>query len=356
LYRSVDAAEGEADALGDLGLIYQDLGDLTRAGQCHHQALGITRQIADLQGEANQLGNLGLIAYERRAYDEARGYHEQALQIDRAIGYRLGQALDLANLGNTERALGDLEGAIKRFREALSLFREIGFERGAMRQLASIGLARIDGGQAEQALSPLHEALALAETEADLDAQRQILTGLGDASALMGSRGEARRHYQAAIDALEFLRGSVTQHQQRVGFLGSDRLSPYTRMVALELSEGNEVRALEYAERSRSRLLLEQLGTSPLSPPATVARDLVVAEEEYLARLRDVVASQFLAQGDLPRSVRQEMRALQRDLHDLWSRIRPTAPDYVALRRGEAAAYLVLQQLLNLDEMSEHFG
>jgi tetratricopeptide (TPR) repeat protein len=62
-------------------------------------ALVIDREIGYRQGEANQLGNIGLIYKNKGDLDNALKYHSDALVIHREIGYKQGEANQLGNIG-----------------------------------------------------------------------------------------------------------------------------------------------------------------------------------------------------------------------------------------------------------------
>jgi tetratricopeptide (TPR) repeat protein len=93
--RARKARQGEANALGNIALIYQDQGRLEEALSYHELALALHREICDRQGEADALGNIAVVYRDRGRLEEALSYHQQALGLDREIGYRRGEAQTL---------------------------------------------------------------------------------------------------------------------------------------------------------------------------------------------------------------------------------------------------------------------
>ena len=67
-------------------MIYRVRGELDEALAYHKDALAIDREIGYKQGEADQLGNIGLIRYVGGELDEALAYLEDALKIFISIG------------------------------------------------------------------------------------------------------------------------------------------------------------------------------------------------------------------------------------------------------------------------------
>ena len=112
LYKN-DIIQSKSDALGNIGLIYSNRGDLDKALKYHQDSLKIDKKIGDRQGEANQLGNIGLIYSDKGDLDKALKYHRAALKIDKEIGYRLGEGSHLGNIALIYRAKGDLDKALK---------------------------------------------------------------------------------------------------------------------------------------------------------------------------------------------------------------------------------------------------
>jgi tetratricopeptide (TPR) repeat protein len=124
--RAAQDRQGEANALGNLGLIYTNRDALDRAEQYHKEALAIDREIGNRLSEANQLGNLGNIYHHRGDLDHAEQYHQDALAIDREIGYRLGEAQDLGNLGILAARRDQRDEACQLLTEAAAIYKGIG--------------------------------------------------------------------------------------------------------------------------------------------------------------------------------------------------------------------------------------
>ena len=75
------------------------------------QALEIAKEIDNPLGQANDLGNLGLVFQNKGELDKAAEYHRQALEILKDIGNSLGQAKALGNLGIVFKNKGELDKA-----------------------------------------------------------------------------------------------------------------------------------------------------------------------------------------------------------------------------------------------------
>jgi tetratricopeptide (TPR) repeat protein len=70
----------------DLAQKAQEIFRLDEAVQRYHEALSLARQLQDKTHECAALGNMGLIYLEKGDLDEALKYHQQSLKTDRVFG------------------------------------------------------------------------------------------------------------------------------------------------------------------------------------------------------------------------------------------------------------------------------
>jgi tetratricopeptide (TPR) repeat protein len=120
------AQESQKVALYNLiGLCYYRHGKLDLAQQNYSTSLTLANRLKDREGEANVLGNLGLITQTKGDLNQALKYYENSLQIDREIGDKKGEVSSIINIGLIFRARGDLDKALKYHEDALKIAREI---------------------------------------------------------------------------------------------------------------------------------------------------------------------------------------------------------------------------------------
>jgi len=188
--REIGNRRGEGDSLGNLGNAYAVLGETRRAIEFYEQNLAIAREIGDRRGEGNSLGNLG-IAYKnlgetRRAIE----FYEQDLAIAREIGNRRGEGNALGSLGDTYEILGETRSAIEFYEQALAIAREIGDRRSEGADLGSLGIAHKDLGKMHRAIEFYEQALAIAREIGD---RRNEGNWLGNLGVVYKKLGETRR-------------------------------------------------------------------------------------------------------------------------------------------------------------------
>jgi len=215
--------------------------------------------------------------------------------------------------------------------------------------------AHLVAARAALALGRHDETCRLATEALDVGETRNVPTLayqghqlLGALAAARGGRQEALTAFKRAIEAVERLRGRLMV-EFRVGFL-EDKEEIYEDVVGLCLELNQPVRGLEYAERAKSRALLDLLAYRlDLSIQARDGRDEPIVEE--LVRLRaerdrlyrrwesDPDCAQrgwISSEGDRGRA-QQEVMTLERRITDLWHRLLIRNADYAR----EAALWTV---------------
>ena len=118
--------EAEANALGNLGLVYADKGDLDGALEYHQKALAIDQKIANPLGQANALCNLGIVYFQKGDLDKALENYNKVLDIHKKIPNPLSEANALGNMGLVYQDKGDLDKALEHYQKALAIFEKIG--------------------------------------------------------------------------------------------------------------------------------------------------------------------------------------------------------------------------------------
>ena len=112
-HREAGDAEGEARALGRLGLVYERLGDYPAALAHMREALAICQRTGNRYGEGSHLINLGTLHRRLGHYTEAAEHQRAAAAVFTELGEVRLEGYALGNLGATDSLLG-------RYAEALA--------------------------------------------------------------------------------------------------------------------------------------------------------------------------------------------------------------------------------------------
>jgi tetratricopeptide (TPR) repeat protein len=116
-YREIDYKDGEARALGNLGLLLEDEGKLSGAKQMFDQALAVTRPTNNRSVSAYALTGLGDVLAKEADFVGARTAYSESLAMRNEIGEK-------ATAAESRLALADLTIAEGRPRDAENSARE----------------------------------------------------------------------------------------------------------------------------------------------------------------------------------------------------------------------------------------
>jgi CHAT domain-containing protein/tetratricopeptide (TPR) repeat protein len=199
IYRELKDRLGEGNALGNLGIAYDALGDYPKAIDYHQQSLKIAREIKDRNGEGNALGNLGIAYFRLGDYPKAIGFHQQRLKIARELKNRLGEGNALGNLGNAYFRLGDYPKAIDYQQQSLKIAREIKDRNGEGQSLGNLGIVYHALGDYPKAIDYQQQRLKIAREIKDRNGEGQSLGNLGLAYFDLGDYPKAIDYQQQSL-------------------------------------------------------------------------------------------------------------------------------------------------------------
>jgi tetratricopeptide (TPR) repeat protein len=192
------AAEGIH--LGNLGIALKNLGNYSRAVECHEQRLTIARELGDRNGENAALANLGGVYSAAGDNRRAIGYLEKVLEMSRVLGDRRGEGYTLGNLGAAHYALGDFRHAIEYQEQHLAISREIGDKRGEGNALGALGMAYLEFGDAGRAIEYQDQHLNLARQIGHRLGESNALGNLGVVHAKLGEKRRAINYYEQKLE------------------------------------------------------------------------------------------------------------------------------------------------------------
>jgi len=299
--RMIHSRERESIDLGNLGIIFESLGQYQKAIDFYQQSLAIAREIRDREGEAISLGNLGAAYQSLGQYKKATDYQQQSLAIIQEIGYRdiesyrkylaltrengyrKEEGIILFVLGNTYNFLGNYQKGIEFYQQSLAIMKNVGDRAGEANSLGGLGLSYYSLGQYQKAIEYLEQSLAILnkyDSNGDglfddfinirpINLKTIILFNLGNAYYSLGQ-------YQKAIDYFrqsESLYTAIGTASQRI-----DRGREYAFIpaaIARTFTDQFDLR------RETDRIFNEAL-TAWYSEPAELIRPLSINEKSRI--------------------------------------------------------------------------
>lgn len=306
---------GEADSRNALGLLYALLGDTGRARSEFQQSYAIAQKSNDAVQVSFAQANLGWTAVGLGQYEASLRDLEPALSSFEKSRNRYAEAYVLHNLGIAYTGLGSIQKARDSYERSLALKREIGDRWGEAYTLQALGESAGSIAMLEQALAARRELR---------DRTGLILT-LGSLARLHRDTrdfAKAEAEIREAIDLIESSRARLASRDLRATFLASKR-DFYEFQIDLLASQNRAEAALEAAEQSRGRLLLDRLG-DVLAEVRKNANPQLLARQRMAQRRVNALADRLERLAAGPRKGAQEA-ALQRELDAAMAESRDAA-------------------------------
>ena len=246
--------EGEATDYGNLGTLFNSLGQYDKAKEYYQKALLIRTEIGDRQGEATDYGNLGTVFQSLGKYDKAKEYLQKALVIKTEIGDRKGEASCYGNLGTVFESLGQYDKAKEYLQKALVITTEIGDKRGEAENLGNLGSVSKTVGDYEASEVCLEKALFISR---DIGAGRREFEILRDYAILYLFQNKIKDSLSClhlCIEKYEELRYFLGANDEfKTSFLDHLGIFPYKLLCTLLCDTGNARDALYVEELGRAR-------------------------------------------------------------------------------------------------------
>lgn len=238
-YRELGRQAGLAGALGNLGNVARDAGDLETAHACFDEALAIVERIGHVWEIANVRNNKAIAHAYARDLEAAGREFERALELQRSIDNKPGVAMSLTNLGNVYMDTGDHTRAEELYHEALVLCEETGDVLGFAHLNVNLGYLAQQAGDYETTHTRFCAALT---GRRDLGARGMVAQSVSAFLDLAVARG---RHERALV-----LAGVVHRMVDRVGVpLPPPQQSAHDEALAKARAQVPNARAAELERR-----------------------------------------------------------------------------------------------------------
>jgi CHAT domain-containing protein len=331
IFQEIKNRRGEAVALGNLGNAYEFLGDYKKAIAYHKDSLAICKKTKHRLGEAASLSGLGNAYNSLGDSNKAITYHKQSLTILQEIKNRRGQADALGNLANAYGALGNYKQAIKFYLQQLDICREPQTKdrRGEANCLNNIGNNYLQLQQAELAIGKFQQCLKIAKSESMPPLCFTAGRNLGDIGFTQGNWHLALEGYEPAMQAVEQLRKGSTTDDRRQKII-AEAISVYANAVQCYINLKQYDRAVESADRSRSRHLADLFASKDLYPQGEIPPEVeayyrLQQQSDRLRssendRMKPLTASpQPTPNGD---AIIKKIEELEKEKKKVWLKIR----------------------------------
>lgn len=222
---------------------------------------------------------------------QAINFYQQSLSVSRKVNkdskverHRKHEASCLKALGRLYYSQGQYQQALDFYQMSLAIYEEISYPEGAVSSMNGLGDVYCSLGQGQRALDCYQKCLALEITsDAKSDALNSsntkftvitipdiaiVAPKIGAIEFIRGNWQDAINAYQQAIESIEFLRiGSPSDNRRQQ--VMTNAMEIYANTVQCYVNLQQYDRALEYAERSRCKQLVDFIASKDLFKTAT---------------------------------------------------------------------------------------
>jgi len=186
-------------ALSNIGYIYKNQGQITKALKYYDKALTIQRSIKDKEGIANTLNNIGIIYDNLGLVTKASEYFHHALNIYKENQDKDGIAISLNNIGSIYERQGHLVKGLEYYYKALDIYNILDDQEGIANSFNNIGSNYNYQGQDTEALNYYHKALTIQTTIGDMAGLSTSLNNIGSIYTKQKQVSKALDYYHKAL-------------------------------------------------------------------------------------------------------------------------------------------------------------
>jgi len=175
-----------ADALNDLGNIYEDRSEYKPAEEVFRKSLSLREEIADKKGIAVTYNNLANIHCAQGDYASAAAMFSKSLDLMKQIGFRAGIAGTSNNLGTIYQDQGRYQESIELYKKCLQIREEIADRPGIAMSYGNLGYAYLELGDFKVAREYLEKSVQIQEEMGTKTLLSATIAWLGLAHAGLG--------------------------------------------------------------------------------------------------------------------------------------------------------------------------
>jgi CHAT domain-containing protein/Tfp pilus assembly protein PilF len=264
----IDASLEVAEVLSLMGYVYSKLGDFNIAATKLTEAEKIMRSENDSLGLAGVFNHFGIVFQRAGRPEKAMSYYTNSIKIYELKGDPSDELAVIDNLGTLVFDQKDYTRAEEYHVRGLKISREVGDQEKEVDYLLNLANDQILLGKLDEAMANYEEGLKIARIMKNPDLIWRITAGMAECYESEGEYEKAVALNDSALKIIDGLRNTLKSTELKASFLARERFA-FEDIIALlqtlhekDKTKGYDKLAFNYAERSKSRVLLDLLGGS----------------------------------------------------------------------------------------------
>lgn len=313
MYEAADDKTNAAGILNNIGNLYLKQGNYQLALDYHQRSLALAEALGSQRLVNNAFSNIGTAHHLQGDYSGALELYRKSLSIKEKLGDKAGIARMLSSIGRAYRDQNNYAAALEHLNQSLTLFEALGEKPSIARTLMNIGYVYGLQGQHNSALEWSERAIALASQTGNREILWGAQTVAGNARRALNQPVAARKSFEEAIANIETLRTQVAGGEQAQQLFFENKLAPYHALVELLIADKQIEEALAYAERAKSRVLLDVLRSGRMN----INKAMTAPEQAQERQLKSALVSlntQLTRENARPQPDRPRLANLQAQL------------------------------------------
>jgi len=301
LYKDMEMRTEEGEVLNQIGFVYSNIGDLDTAIEKITDAAGIMKETNSMEGLAGVYNHLGIVLREAGRYEKALEYHFMSLEIYEKVGTQAQILPVLGNIGNVYKDLKDYVKAEDYHARGLKICRENNAKVEEVHYLLNLANDQLLQGKLDIAEVNYDLANDVAKPYNNPDLNWRIAVGMAEFNERKGDYEKAVDLNDSALKILDLMRSTFQTREQKTSYMASERyvfediISLLSTLHFKYKSKNYDTLAFSYAERSKSRVLLDML--SEAKPGPLVSQPVSLDEAKSLCPDRNTIILDFFV-GD----------------------------------------------------------
>jgi len=180
LSKKINFKSGEAGSNSDLGVFYQNAGDLKTSLIYYNLALGLYNEQKNYAKQSVVYNNLARINEDLGNFQKAIDFHHNSISIREKLKDEAGLSQNLLNLGSLYYEIKNYKYAIATLNKALALKTKIKDKKGQSKVLNNLGLVSEANGDTAMAMALYYRSYKLKEELRDKKGMSSSLTNIGE--------------------------------------------------------------------------------------------------------------------------------------------------------------------------------
>jgi CHAT domain-containing protein len=266
--RKLEAGSETGEVLSFIGYVYSKLGDYNTAAAKLTEAVKIMKDENDTLGLAGVYNHFGIVLQRAGRTEKALEYYNSSLKIYEDRNDLTDEIPVIDNLGTLFFDLKDYSRAEDYHIMGLKLCREVNDQEKEIDYLLNLANVQIFLGKLDEALSNYEAGLIIARILKNPDIIWRITVGMAECYESRGEYEKVVELNDSALNLLDSLRNTLQSEELRATLMARERYVFEDIIDLLEtLHEKDTTKrydklAFTYAERSKSRVLLDLLARS----------------------------------------------------------------------------------------------